>query len=227
MTVFPTPLNNLQLRLGAPYTAGSGTVILAAGGGAALAAALAALGAPAISAAHPLRFTLIRAAALNAFGQVADPAGAAIYQAAGRSGDVLSGVSVREGTTDIDCAGGDVCAVLMTAGVLLEMQDAIGAVEAGLATVPTLQAAIDAMQAALDALEAGGGTGGGAGDLTYRHEQSTPVATATIAHNLGKHPSVTVVDTAGTEWLVSATHLDLNTVRLDFAGAMSFTAYFN
>lgn len=64
-------------------------------------------------------------------------------------------------------------------------------------------------------------------DARHVHDQASPVNSATINHGLNKFPSVTVVDSAGTWWIVQLTYIDTNTVRLDFAGAMSFTAYFN
>ena len=52
-------------------------------------------------------------------------------------------------------------------------------------------------------------------------------ATVTLNHNLGKNPSVTVVDSAGTEWVVEVEHLSTNTCRFTLAHPFSGTAYFN
>lgn len=49
----------------------------------------------------------------------------------------------------------------------------------------------------------------------------------TVAHNLGKRPAVTVVDSAGTVAIGEVDYLDDNTVRLTFCAAFSGTAYFN
>lgn len=49
----------------------------------------------------------------------------------------------------------------------------------------------------------------------------------TVAHNLGKRPAVTVVDSAGTVVIGEVDYLDDNTVRLTFCAAFSGTAYFN
>lgn len=70
----------------------------------------------------------------------------------------------------------------------------------------------------------GGGTGG---DLSYIHIQSTPAASWTITHGLGKHPSVTVVDSAQTEVIGDVTYIDANSLRVDFNGGFSGNAYLN
>ena len=44
------------------------------------------------------------------------------------------------------------------------------------------------------------GGGGGGGDMyTYTHTQATPSSLWVIHHNLGRYPSVSVVDSAGNE----------------------------
>jgi hypothetical protein len=42
------------------------------------------------------------------------------------------------------------------------------------------------------------GGGGGGSDAYYRHVQSVAAAVWTVVHNLGKFPSVSVVDSTGT-----------------------------
>lgn len=65
-------------------------------------------------------------------------------------------------------------------------------------------------------------TGGGS-----THKQAQAAKVWTVAHNLGKRPAVTVVDSAGTVVIGEVDYLDDNTVRLTFCAAFSGTAYFN
>lgn len=62
---------------------------------------------------------------------------------------------------------------------------------------------------------------------TYTHEQGVAAATWTITHNLNKHPSVTVVDSAGTVVSGGVTYIDNNTIELTFNAAFKGTAYLN
>jgi hypothetical protein len=92
------------------------------------------------------------------------------------------------------------------------------------------------LQASGDYFEKVGGTwvhqgtlapGAGTGDLHYTHIQSSPSATWTVAHGLGKVPSIVVVDSAGTVLHVGESVVDLNTTTLTFVGATTGTAYCN
>ena len=64
-------------------------------------------------------------------------------------------------------------------------------------------------------------------DQHYTHKQAQAAKVWTIAHNLGKRPAVTVVDSAGTVVIGEVDYLDDNTVRLTFCAAFSGTAYCN
>lgn len=66
-----------------------------------------------------------------------------------------------------------------------------------------------------------------AGGTTYTHDQAVAAATWTVAHGLGRYPSVTVVDSAGTMVFGEVNYLDANTVQLDFSTAFSGKAYLN
>lgn len=67
----------------------------------------------------------------------------------------------------------------------------------------------------------------GSGDLNFIYAQAIPSATWVIVHNLGKHPSVTVVDSAGT-WVIGDVHYDsINQCTLTFVGGFSGFAYLN
>lgn len=68
------------------------------------------------------------------------------------------------------------------------------------------------------------------GDKNFVFEQSTPSTTWTIEHNLGKRPSVTVVDSAGTAVLGQVTYDTddpLNKVTVTFSAEFSGTATLN
>ncbi len=64
-------------------------------------------------------------------------------------------------------------------------------------------------------------------DLHYRHIQSTPASSWTIAHNLGKRPSVSVVDSAGTNIVGDFEYVDDNNCTLTFSSSFSGEAYLN
>lgn len=67
----------------------------------------------------------------------------------------------------------------------------------------------------------------GSGDKSYVHSQVAPASDVTINHNLDKFPSVTVIDSAGDVVVGDVQYVDSDNVRLQFSGAMSFTAYLN
>ena len=65
-------------------------------------------------------------------------------------------------------------------------------------------------------------------DKTYTHNQVSPSSTWTVTHNLGKFPSVTVVNSAGDRVFGSENHVSLNQVVLTFeTGGFSGKAYCN
>jgi hypothetical protein len=65
------------------------------------------------------------------------------------------------------------------------------------------------------------------GDKTYEHVQSASSATWSVTHGLGKKPSVTVVDSAGTKVIGEVEYVDDNNVTLKFKSTFSGKAYFN
>lgn len=64
-------------------------------------------------------------------------------------------------------------------------------------------------------------------DKNYYHDQAIPSDTWAIVHNLGKKPSVTVIDTAGTEVEGEVKHISLNEVKIMFSAAFSGNATLN
>jgi hypothetical protein len=71
------------------------------------------------------------------------------------------------------------------------------------------------------------GLPGASGDKHYQHDQEVPAATWTITHNLGKRPSVTVVDSGGNEWQTAVEHLSVNQCRVTFSAPFAGRAYLN
>lgn len=68
---------------------------------------------------------------------------------------------------------------------------------------------------------------GGGFDANYVHNQLVSSAEWVVTHNLGKYPSVTIVD-SGDNIIVGEVHYDgLNQVTITLAAATSGKAYFN
>jgi len=67
----------------------------------------------------------------------------------------------------------------------------------------------------------------GGGDLAYTHSQASASSTWTITHNLGKYPSVTVVDSGLNVQIGEILYNSLNQVTVTFAASFSGFAYLN
>lgn len=61
----------------------------------------------------------------------------------------------------------------------------------------------------------------------YVHTQQVASNIWVVEHNLGKYPSVTIVDSAGREVTGSVEHVSVNKVIIRFENAFSGMAYFN
>lgn len=61
----------------------------------------------------------------------------------------------------------------------------------------------------------------------YVHYQTAVSSTWTITHNLGKYPSVTVVDSGGNVIIGDVKYVSENEVKISFTSAFSGTAYLN
>lgn len=61
----------------------------------------------------------------------------------------------------------------------------------------------------------------------YTHHQLASVDTWSINHNLGKYPSVTIVDSAGTMVVGDILYIDENNLQVTFSSAFSGKAYLN
>ena len=68
------------------------------------------------------------------------------------------------------------------------------------------------------------GPGGGS---TYTHAQEIPLPVWTAAHNLGRFPSVSVVDTLGRQVFADVAWVDENIVQITHGSAIAGKAYFN
>lgn len=64
-------------------------------------------------------------------------------------------------------------------------------------------------------------------DKFYVHNQISSSALWTINHNLKKYPSVSVVDSAGTQFIGDVTYLNENAVEVRFSAEFSGKAYLN
>ena len=67
----------------------------------------------------------------------------------------------------------------------------------------------------------------GEGDLHFTYVQGVPSTSWSIQHNLGKFPSITVIDSAGTVVTGQYTYNDINNVTLTFSAPFAGTAYLN
>lgn len=67
----------------------------------------------------------------------------------------------------------------------------------------------------------------GGGDKNYVHTQSIPADVWNVSHNLGKRPTVAVVDSADDVVYGNITYVDDNNITITFSGAFSGKAYFN
>jgi microcystin-dependent protein len=63
--------------------------------------------------------------------------------------------------------------------------------------------------------------------VTYVHTQTPLAALWTVTHNLNRYPSVTVVDSGGSELLADLDYVSANEVTLGFGAATSGKAYLN
>lgn len=68
---------------------------------------------------------------------------------------------------------------------------------------------------------------GSGGDLTYVHDQMVPSATWVVVHNLGKNPTVGVVDSGGSVIEPDIHYDNINQLTISFTSATSGKAYLN
>jgi len=68
---------------------------------------------------------------------------------------------------------------------------------------------------------------GSGSDANFVYTQGTPASTWVVNHNLGKFPSVSVVDSAKNEVVGDIEYNNTNTVTITFSASFSGFAYFN
>lgn len=64
-------------------------------------------------------------------------------------------------------------------------------------------------------------------DKNYTHHQDLASDRWVITHNLGKFPSVTIVNSAGEQVIADVTYINSNVVEASFMGAFAGVAYLN
>ena len=64
-------------------------------------------------------------------------------------------------------------------------------------------------------------------DVNYQHDQAIAASSWSISHNLGKYPSVTVVDSAGDVVVGEVNYVNNNSVTITFSSAFSGKAFLN
>jgi hypothetical protein len=94
-------------------------------------------------------------------------------------------------------------------------------------TVTELVAVVQDSVTLLTVAEQGPAGVGGGSDAAYTHNQSVASALWTAAHNLGKFPSVMVVDNLKAELMADVTYVDANTVQVAFNTARIGSVYFS
>ena len=62
---------------------------------------------------------------------------------------------------------------------------------------------------------------------TYIYEQGVAASVWEINHNMGKFPSVTVVDSAGSQVIGAVEYKDINNLEITFNSSFSGKAYLN
>ena len=76
-------------------------------------------------------------------------------------------------------------------------------------------------------LMADGSVSSVSGDKHYTHNQTSSLSTWSITHNLGKFPSVTVVDSANTVVVGEIEMININEIEITFSAGFSGKAYLN
>lgn len=67
----------------------------------------------------------------------------------------------------------------------------------------------------------------GTGPSTFTYTQATPQITWTVAHNLDRFVSTTVVDTLGNKVEPDVKYVDSNIIQITFGTAFAGSAYLN
>lgn len=71
------------------------------------------------------------------------------------------------------------------------------------------------------------GPQGASGATTFEWDQNTAATIWYVVHNLGRHPSVTIVDSTGREVYGDVNYIDANNITIGFNTAFGGKAYLN
>ena len=133
----------------------------------------------------------------------------------------------------------NILAVLANKDIIIvdvENQNNFGVYTAG---TPTQDGSTDFYDISLSAVQNNNGSltnekfyaiiayGGGGGDKTYTHTQNSGATIWEVEHDLGKRPSVTVVDVNNVQGYGIVTHTNANELTITFPGSTTGKAYCN
>jgi hypothetical protein len=79
----------------------------------------------------------------------------------------------------------------------------------------------------IETSETAGSSSGSTSDANYIHNQTVAASIWTVNHNLGKYPSVSIVDSANSVVVGEVDYTDINSLTVLFSGAFSGKAYLN
>ncbi len=127
------------------------------------------------------------------------------YLATARTGNTLT-VAPADGYPDIDLDIGDTLAVTCNKGMIGDIHAAI------LAGVADLAQVVETLNT---------------NTTGFVFNQTTPSDTWVIDHGLGRFPSITVVDSAGSIVVGSVVYTTADRITVSFSGGFSGTAYLN
>lgn len=196
-TTFNTLLDNIvpTRALGANYTAGSGTMVMDSGFGSKISSAITTLynslgytvPTPVVGINNPLRFTVIKADAIEANGLITDTTKLTIFKATGISGDSLTGVVANGGTPDQNFSLGDFWRCFPTASDVLQVQNSIKATQDAVATAQSDITTLQGEVASASVLRVGSGatpiTGGSDGGVLLQGTGAVLAESANLTYD--------------------------------------------
>ncbi|HET6631505.1 MAG TPA: hypothetical protein VFG73_02200 [Rhodanobacteraceae bacterium] len=138
----------------------------------------------------------------------------------------MTTVTIQGGTRPVVVRGGGTTVVTLDRDTVAKIQ---GGARGTTVKTPTARATVTTGEQRVVEVGQMGvqGPPGQSGDTNFEFTQSTPSASWLVTHNLGKHPAVDVVDSAGTSVVGVVTHLSTKALRIDFAAPFAGTAYLN
>jgi hypothetical protein len=119
-------------------------------------------------------------------------------------------VAIQEVVERLTVRGGDVLTLPEVTEHVTVSGDTVTVASVGIAGPPGTAAVVE-----------------GTGDLHYTHAQAVPAAVWVVVHNLGKYPSVSVVDSGGTWVIGDVAYTSPNALTVSFGAAFAGTCYAN